>query len=533
MAYPPRYQRLLALKNEVDNRLMVCAESERSDDYLGERHSLIHDALPELATAENISAALQEVPIDSNNLDELTEWVFKHAPRLFLTLVMLTSDTTESLSHLRDWRDAGIDDTKLPLDVYSSKRSIRAFSLITGELWHVDIDDEAFMKSQSNFVLPTFISHSSFLHHLTIWEPLPFLPMISEQKADVAYHKTRNRDLDNRPDCKTYRAELHPAFVDQAHLAAQGIKLERGASQRFVVGLVQWAGTDRLDKRRPDTIGEQLKNINKFPQKVVSPHLHQPIAAYQRWVYGADVKRHVIKEHGVIFPWPTDGALDDCWEICDKGRNCLENRRWLLEEFIGITSALSILYDVGDGPKHLVWFKDGDGRGTLKVASIWLAAFQGEPGGDEKVAPFGRWRCNRFAIRYVVELVMWLLYGPEGVKTFIHSTLGFWMDLRYKTPMHFTDHMVKSLDLVDKQLNAGSIYKEILRLVRERTGISDVKDPPNLAKEICSGLQEIQDRYQEEADYLAPLSLKYSLFEVLWGRVLENRPRSTSEVDTL
>ncbi len=124
---------------------------------------------------------------------------------------------------------------------------------------------------------------------------------------------------------------------------------------------------------------------------------------------------------------------------------------------MGISSALEELHENNCRhndlkPENILWFKDNDDKGTLQIADLGLAAFHEKEAdtkqrhGKPTETPSGtsrtsrqRWTQNRDndgprSRQYdiwsmgciMLELLVWLIYGCDAVKSFRKNTAYFW-----------------------------------------------------------------------------------------------------------
>jgi serine/threonine protein kinase len=275
--------------------------------------------------------------------------------------------------------------------------------------------------------------------------------------------------------------------------------------------------------------------------------LIKPIAAYQ-----------IREERCLIFPWADGGNLCDYWAGSKEDSGELESLKWIVLQFVGISSALEELHRDncrhGDlKPENILWFKGKQDKGTLQIADLGLARFHEEnvntdvrlrdkkntssPSGTKRYEPpeMDKEREKRAAHEeqearsrqydiwsmgcILLELLIWLTYGYQAVVTFRNNTEFFWE--RQKGKENVVHHYVVScMDVMDTQLQDNTAYKELLHLVRTRFLVVKVSetyksrpDCREIAKVIHSRIKEIHLKCESKPSYLAPVRLKHSFDE--------------------
>ncbi|KAF2972322.1 hypothetical protein GQX73_g1231 [Xylaria multiplex] len=469
MAPPKRqekYSELSTLSKQVKARYLK-GGSQSNEEFLP------YDVLGELVTKQSVLSAFKSTVIDKEKYDDLAKWVVESGKRLFLILVLLTRGEAEQLSWLEELKDDGVDDSE----------------------WE-DNDLQLFETHQWPLSSPIFGGSTKFRHQLDIRQPLPYLNIAKKPASSGFFGEVS-------------RAEIHPAHIDLQRFPALGAKL--GSSSNGIAIAIKKA-KDNEDLY--EFFDKETSNL-KALQEIVSPHLIQPIAAYQRG-----------SERCLTFPWADGGNLGNYWEGYEKDRQDLGSLRWLIAQFTGLFSALHILHKQncrhGDlKPENILWFKERRGKGTLRIADLGLARFHERdadtkkrnfkgmstmtPSGTSRYEPpemddtrgkdisrsrqYDIWSMGCITI----ELLIWLI----------------------KTSYSVNDYVVSCLDIMEKQLENSAAYTALLKLVRERILVIDVSEDyvssPNhreIAGELCVSMLNIQ-KHCEDQGYLTSIDLKY------------------------
>jgi serine/threonine protein kinase len=160
-------------------------------------------------------------------------------------------------------------------------------------------------------------------------------------------------------------------------------------------------------------------------------------------------------EHYVMFEWADGGNLDNLWDEFSTPTLSVALIEWVVKQLHGLAKALAaaheIIYRHGDlKPANILWFREGDGYGILKIGD-W-----GEAKGHDIATALRHDTTAKYATRryeppetglqssqdpgtrnvrsrlydiwglgcITLEFVIWLLYGRSGLKTFNRSNQG-------------------------------------------------------------------------------------------------------------
>ncbi|KAI8632601.1 hypothetical protein F5Y19DRAFT_491226 [Xylariaceae sp. FL1651] len=457
-------RRLKTEKKDLYPQITKLAQDVK-DKYkvVGVDKFLPYDMLQELVTADTVRVVLQNANVMETEIEGLVNFVLNHgAKRLFLILVLMTTKSEEQLSLLLDLKDGEVTDESLPLAFspdnqkkyygYSLEKAEpdeRQFSLFND--WD-DNEWEKFDHYQWPFIAPVFRANK-FRYHFAKLRPLPYL--------QVAQHPASSGFFG-----EVSRAEIHPA-----HLPALSQNYSAGAD-----GIAIAIKKARDDDELKEYFDKEADNLKKV-QQIKSPHLIQPIAAYQ-----------IGNERCLIFPWADGGNLSDYWESYQNDRSKLESLQWIMSHNHNCRH--------GDlKPENILWFKNGQDKGTLQIADMGLAKFHEKdadtkkrnlqekgtqtPSGTSRYEPpemdeqrnTEKSRSRQYDIWsmgcIMLELLIWLIYGFEAVRTF-----------RKYTPYFFTWTREQKTGQKNYiiQLDGDTAYKALLHLVRYRLLVPSVSE---------------------------------------------------------
>lgn len=258
----------------------------------------------------------------------------------------------------------------------------------------------------------------------------------------------------------------------------------------------------------------------------------------------------------MLFPWADGGNLGEYWKDYQSKSTEFDGLRWMIGQLAGIAGALEVLHknNIRHGdmkPANILRFTSKKGMGLLQIADLGLAAFHEK---DENTR-LRRLRASftsshESTIRYeppemdrdrskkdarsrqfdiwsmgciIFEFLLWAIYGYDILKSFLREgppesgSLPFWM--KYQNGRYDVhEDVIRGMEIMEKELQDNTAYKELLRLVREKlliVNISDDYDVPKprcrvRAKELCSDLNTIHEKCRPGSSYLIPLRLEHS-----------------------
>ncbi|KAI1120765.1 hypothetical protein F5Y10DRAFT_289312 [Nemania abortiva] len=519
--------------------------------YMGEDASkkfLPANMLDELVTRDVVLSAFKETgKIKRAKRDRLVESILKGRQRLFLTLVLMTDDNKEKLSSLGEKEWDSVNDNSLPFTVSSD----REFSLnidgggpqsLVPEGWK-DNDLVVFESRQWLLIAPIFGAADKFFHQLTDFHRLPYLSTSERPRSSGFFSEV-------------FRAEIHIAHIDARHIPAKSAEIGNNRD-RISVAVKKARDTEELK----EFFDKEAKNLERV-QRIESEHIIKPIAAYQRG-----------SERCLVFPWADGGNLTNYWETYDRTQRGIKNFRWIIEQLVGIFSALEVLHrDANNGyrgekygrhgdlkPENILWFKGDREGGCLKIADMGLTTFHDENANtkqrnwnnEKTMTPSGTFRyeppemdkdrasqsprSRQYDIWsmgcIMIELVVWLLYGWDAVNTFRKNTLQFWERTSDTGRYYVSSYVAACLDVMEGHLEDETAYKSLLKLVRDRVlvvAVSDVYKSSIDHREIASVLLGSMETIQQKPDdwYRIPTGLNYPLALIEERRTVYFRPHS-------
>ncbi|KAJ6286663.1 hypothetical protein J3E71DRAFT_388342 [Bipolaris maydis] len=472
------------------------------------------------------------------NRDDVVNFVIKRAPRLFLILLLMENGNLEH--QLRCCKNEDLDDCALPIHFNEDghAESIQVSSKARRYTWLQEFsrnERKVFLDNQWSLTIPVFGAREKFRFELAPLQRLPFLEEASGPEANGFFGEVS-------------RAVIHASHI-VGHPELPEISWKSKKSTRKVEIPAYEIAIKRLKRSEqvPEVQWEQLvnkerENLNRA-RELESPHLIKPIAAYER-----------KPDRCFIFRWADGGNLGDYWEKNEVEACQRESVLWLLGQFVGICSALQVLHSriVRHGdlkPENMLLFKLGYDRGCLQIADLGLTTFyeKGEhtnvrvgkatktPSGTRRYKPpkvdelCGEGQpCSRQYDVWsfgciLLELLVWLVCGYSALEKFRKETPGyFWREPKANgKPYEVHKYVVMVMGWLDKQLEDGSAYKDILRLIRGKLLIVPVSldyaetSKPGYrhkASEIYPTLRDVYERSQHDEGYLKMPRLTYPTF---------------------
>ncbi|KAG4260105.1 serine/threonine protein kinase [Fusarium proliferatum] len=377
-----------------------------------------------------------------NDREDLVNFVLQpaRAKRIFLILLYM-SEEKEKLSFLANFLKQKLTDASLPV-----KKSQ------LGSIFTSNNDRTLFCKYQHMVTSPEFGKDKfrSKLHTDTI---LPYLKSYNPSGRGFFGEVSR--------------MDIHPSHIPE------DVRLTLGGTASIAVKTTN--NHDQIARffEQEATALERLKNHN-------SPNLVQPIAAYE-----------YKNQKCLVFPWAHGGDLYKFWEAYQEKTVDLE---WIISQFTGLCSVLNDLHKIncrhGDlKPDNILWYRDKDGLGTLKIADLGLAAFHikdtGNRRGIQTMTPTGTARYeppetaeNKTGERsrmydiwsmgcIMLELLIWLTQGIYAVDKLGTVTDYFWKrdDKSHRYEIH--PEVRKSIEELYKHeaVQGNQTYSDLLTLV--------------------------------------------------------------------
>lgn len=270
--------------------------------------------------------------------------------------------------------------------------------------------------------------------------------------------------------------------------------------------------------------------------------------------------------------------MKDYWEKFQDKRSDPKSLQWILVQLKGLFSALQELHESncrhGDlKPENILWFRDEhDDLGTMQIADLGLATFHKEekhtkdrkgintmtPSGTSRYEPpemdstrdtpgarsrqYDMWSMGCVTL----ELLIWIVYGYEAVRTFMIFTDHFWVNGGRpvdtpSSPYRVHPYVVSCIKVMMTQLDDQSALKDLLDLVEKRLLVIDVSEEygsspahREIAAVLCNQMAQIEQKCLTIPSYLTPMNLPYPSDKIRTqqsqipgqSRLLEAPPRS-------
>ncbi|EUC43333.1 hypothetical protein COCMIDRAFT_38701 [Bipolaris oryzae ATCC 44560] len=441
---------------------------------------------------------------------------------------------------LRCCKDQGLDDCSLPIDFGKDGvgASLQGPSIGRRYTWLQKSkrnQRKLFLDHQWSLTIPVFGAREKFRFELDPSQRLPFLEEASGPEANgffgevsrAVIHASHIVDHPELPriSWKSKKSD-HEVEIPAYEIAIKRLKRSEQVPE------VQW---ERL-------VNKERENLNRA-RELESRHLIKPIAVYER-----------KPDRCFIFSWADGGNLGDYWEKNEAEAHRRESVLWLLGQFVGICSALQVLHgrNVRHGdlkPENMLLFKRGYDKGCLQIADLGLTTFyeKGEhtdvrvgkhtntPSGTRRYKPpevdgergKGQPRSRQYDVWsfgcILLELLVWLVCGYGALEKFRKGTSEYFWQRQQDDgkPYKVHEYVFLVMTWLDGQLEAGSAYKDILKLIQEKLLVIPVS--VNYAKASISGyrhkasevhptLRDIYERSRDREGYLEIPKLTYPLF---------------------
>ncbi|KAI4931356.1 hypothetical protein J4E85_003948 [Alternaria conjuncta] len=385
----------------------------------------------------------------------LADYIMGSAQKVFLIAVYIRLDRLHAAMRL--FKDDKFTDERLPIDEWKGnqleceleshpfvlmedKRKHKSKS--TKRIWRVQ-SISLFQDDQLLFLSPTISVHEQYCK-FDNRRPIPFIEKdthLSSGAHGVVYNKS----------------------------SVVAVKAFRKGGKNVAVDV----------KREVDA----LVRMNELGQK----HIVRFITSFQRGTL-ADL------EYYVLFEWADGGNLSDFWTQQDSSRRTASLVEWVIRQLCGLAKALAaahympdkVSYRHGDlKPGNILWFRDNDGYGTLKIGD-WGEAKSHEQvtalrhGHVDTTARYGtrRYEPPETGLQpllpkgtphvrsrlydvwgmgcIILEFIIWLLYDHGELSRFNNSNQGYFgpSDMFYeishervvrihRVVEHWMEHMAK------------------------------------------------------------------------------------------
>lgn len=222
----------------------------------------------------------------------------------------------------------------------------------------------------------------------------------------------------------------------------------------------------------------------------------------------------------MIFPWADGGNLLNEWERLPPHDVGAEKVLWFLEQFVGLCEALEELHTKetqncihGDlKPENILIFSQPGSNPIFQIADLGLAAFHieahtnmrmasGVGSGTSRYKPPEMETMNLEVSRgraydiwsmgcILLEFLVWLTSGYDGLRKFQSSTTYFWDLSRSGSILHSAVEIY--LDLAETELASSPVLSDVVLLVKKQLL---VQKPERVgAKKLRENLQRIRDK---------------------------------------
>ncbi|KAH7020515.1 heterokaryon incompatibility protein [Ilyonectria destructans] len=517
MAQPTmyRYRTQDELEDDVEAAFATNCDGDRF---------LPFDKLGYFVTKQTVESALQAAHVE--NVAGLVDFVLDEAPRIFLILAILGK-----LSMLGAFRGSKIDDSSLPISVtqddcgqpLEKPPSKKPCDIFTGWAFR---DRDLFGSLQYRFTAPIFDDTFRFRFHRK--RILPYLrsPTTSSTAVSSGFFG------------EVWRKEIHPAHLP---IVAAGINAESTTVAVKIARHVE--GFRGAPEKEASNLHQLLRSQYK------SQHLIKPIAAYEI----------IDGDRFLVFPWADGGDLGCYWNDHAQGALKQDDVRWVLGEFVGLFKALAELHESncrhGDlKPDNILWFKNEGPGGRLQIADLGLATFhrlntqqrkavavqtttasgtkryeppeedQRRENKDPRPRAYDIWSMGCT----LLELLVWLVYGGEGLKELKRRTKAYFWSVSMNKYI-VAPEVEGFMDALAANPNVCRACQDLLKLVRSRLLCIPVADYDNgsqegraTALEVHSSLQNILGKCQDDS-YLTVQGLDRSSMSAVPGVVYKDK----------
>lgn len=493
------------------------------------------DKLSKFVKEEQIDAVIGRC-VFFHDMEDVVRFVQEDARRLFLTLVMMESKALEQ--ELKYFQDMGFDDRVLPIGLdrdysaYILREPSNTIRYLLPSKWK-RIKTETFEEYQRRFTIPVFGTPDNFHHHIPEGQRLPYLE-VAPRPASNGYFGEVSKNI-------IHAKHIHPSIKLPVILWTSNKPTRDGDSMQIesiAVAIKKTRdGDDDPYYNRAEFFDREVGNLERL-QEIDSPHLIKPISVY-----------HTGQERCLMFPWAEGGNLRGYWQDFPLQARNRSHVLWQLRQFVGICSALTALHDrnVRHGdlkPENILWFDPKNDGGILQIADLGLATFHQKeedtrnrqgmptqtPSGTSRYEPpemdkernsLGPWsrQADIWSFGCIVfELLLWLAYGPSDITIFRNNTPYFWQKHHRRGKKEYVVHeyVVAIMETLDRDLEPGTAYKDLLNLVRNRLLVikysANYNDIPDDCREGATKVHEyfakIVQRCESNSDYLKPLTEK-------------------------
>ncbi|KAJ8112922.1 hypothetical protein OPT61_g4827 [Boeremia exigua] len=386
--------------------------------------SLPHESLDSTHVAQKRVLDILDVTTVNEHNTALADFIISRARRLFLTCLDIYLRDSQLVRAMTIFMGHDFDDKNLPISVnYPDDNMEHPFASME------DANQELETTQKSH---PPSLSASTLFHDFGMLT----LPFLSNVRNDAwERHGTFG-------SVTMYR--IHGAHFED--------NMQQGTSDSRVIAVKESKRTDSSEGERWEREVRVLQRLRNLRH----PHIVRFITAFRHGEIG-------LSNHYICFEWADGGTLADLWGADPQPELSARFTQAVIKQLNGLAQALyATHYLVGDEsegtrescihgdikPANILWFKEGGEFGTLKIAD-WGEAKVYEHNTATRHNTTDGYATMRYeppevihashsSVREVrsrlydtwsfgcltLEIMIWVLYGQEGLKQFHGDNCG-------------------------------------------------------------------------------------------------------------
>lgn len=513
--------------------------------------------LPLLFTATNVTAELRRIPSRYKQIDtpepeeqlaDLVRFIVDDAKKVFGAALRSSSESGFGLiSIMKEFRRLNFNDDVLPIketpcaksgifDDCSHSQALAVFH--DRDLWSYDTIQK-FCEEQWTFLAPVF-TESAAKQELPLNSILPYTWMDTVSKHSHFSRVTKAKiRTDHLAVVETVRTPLMQGFQHPENNFRQSeTELEVAVKE-----LIKSPNTKDPDlKKAWDVEAEALLAISNLKNN----HLIRRIAAFSRQ-----------SRYFLIFEWANGGSLHEFWKNNPKPTLSHQLVQDVVIQLLGLSRALRALHNndksesnIGTGnwrhgdlkPDNILRFRGPntpeDSLGTLKIADLGLAKLhdvdtnlRADPTSQkcgtlkyeppEALHPHRSPRSRRYDIWsmgcIILESIIWLLYGYEGLEVFNgeavddpnRETVFYKVDNQGQgTVNNIATRWMRRIRDEDPECKQDSAIRALLEVVEKKLLVVETETagenqtgPRRTAPELCDDLERIKTLSEQDERY--------------------------------
>lgn len=287
--------------------------------------------------------------------------------------------------------------------------------------------------------------------------------------------------------------------------------------------------------KRLEAFQQEKANLDQL-RHIRNEHLIQHLATFERG-----------PRYYVIFPWANGGSLADFWVSADGGNRTKELTLWVLQQMLGVTSAIASLHEVncrhGDlKPENILHFRKSDAElGTLVIADVGVSRVHRQPTrlrqegtttrattpayeAPETLDVTGGPRRRRYDMWslgcILLEFVIWILEDNQAIERFRSARDGPYFEfyrIRSNGVKVIHPVVLDAIDAIkrDTRVQGGTALEAVVDLLAEHLLLIEAESRET-AEDAVARLRKIVHAAEEDPDYLmrtvdqAPEKLRFS-----------------------